>query len=60
MEEYKTKRIHYVEVAQHKYHITPVFFCPFSVSPTFCVHSYGTSHLAIFPIRLYYEDTKKE
>ena len=48
------------EAAQHKYHTTPVFSCPFSVSPTFCVHSYGTSHLAFFPIRLYDEDTKKE
>jgi len=34
--------------------------CPFSLSPTFYLHSYETSHLAKSGFRMYYEDTKKE
>ena len=49
-----------MEAAQHKYHTTPVFSCPFSVSPTFCGDSYGTSHLEKRQDLGYYEATKKE
>ena len=37
-----------------------VFACLFSVFITFCIHSYGTSHLEKLESRMYYEDTKKE
>ena len=37
-----------------------IYTCLFSVFITFCIISYGTSHLAKSEIRMYYEDTKKE
>ena len=49
-----------MEAAQHRYHITSQNICKSALSPNFSSFFYGTSHLAIFPIRLYYEDTKKE
>jgi hypothetical protein len=38
----------------------PQYTCPYSLSPTFCSISYGTSHLEKLANWMYYEDTKKE